>query len=412
MPNKNLSQTITQAYTFARRMAPKKFTSIERNDGGPMNKLILLDRSLEKTDYAKPTMFDVTVVAIGAPGCVNPDGIKLGAVYLYKGGNTDIDKNWKFKSKLFYPLTGNEDKLPLDGSDLDFGYSVSIIADGSLLAVGAPGERSDAGDRTGAVYLFSVSENGDQCTFITKIVPPDPSPNKDFGRSIAFSDDGKIIYICDKKIDKLAKVYIFTKIGDDYSNWFFSGKRNTRNESALYYTYRSKNLKLEKTSPEKFSLIDTANGATPFVFMGKEIIDMFGMGDSIGIDFCIKNKIDRKLRKKTTIENPNNNINDSFGYSFCASPPYMYRLVIGAPGTENNSGRAYIYVYDGENFTLFNTLVTPDSSDGDKFGFSCTSSSERENTPCYLYAISEARSPVGPFTKTSSWSSSYTYSGE
>jgi hypothetical protein len=410
--NKNISQTITQAYSFARRMAPKRVSSIAANKEPPReynNKLILLDRALLKTDFARPIMLDVTTIAVGAPGCKDVDGNKIGAIYFYRGGvYENIDKNWKKKYKFFYPLTGNEDRLPLDGSSVDFGFSISLSASGTVIAIGAPGERSETGERTGAVYVYSVSENFNSHTLMAKILPPDPTEYKEFGRSVALSDDGSLLFVCDKKINNLSKIYTFTSSSDNLSSWFFAGKRNTRNELATHYNYETKVLKIDKTLPERIAYMDSTGGSTPFVFMCKENVDVLTMTQSTEVVFCTKNKIDRELKIKATLEDPNSSVlSDCFGHSICASPPYLYRVGVGAPGKDNQTGCLYVYIYDGKQFPLFNVLVPDDAEEGDKFGFSCSSSSEQESVPCHLYAIADTISSVGPFEKTSGWSSSY-----
>ncbi len=392
-------------------MAPKKLVSIQKN--GPefgieyQNKLMLADRQLGTLDFARPFLLDVTLIAIGAPGCKDVDGNIIGAIYLYKGGNYDnIDKNWKQIYKFLYPLTGNEDRLPLDGTNIDFGASTTMTSDGKLLVVGAPGERSEAGDRTGAVYIFSITESSH--TLMAKLTPIDPVPGREFGRSVAISDDGNILSVCDKKINDLSKVYTFTKSGKDFSSWFFTGKRTTRNELATFYNYKTKILKLGKTLPDRIFYMDSTGGSTPFVFVGKENVNVLAMSQSIDVVFCTKNKIDKELKIHGNLEDPNKTtLTDCFGHCLSGSPPFLHRLAVGAPGKDNSKGCVYVYVYNGKNFSLFNTLVPADAEEGDKFGFSCVSSSELESAPCHIYAVSTARNNVGPIEKTSSWSNAY-----
>jgi hypothetical protein len=412
MPYQNLTKTVTQAFTFARKMAPKKFVSIQKN--GPefgrtyKNKLILHDRQLKTIDFARPVLLDVTLLAIGAPGCKDADGNKIGAIYLYKGGNYEgIDKNWKKKYKFFYPLTGNENNLPLDGSAVDFGASVAMTTDGDMLVVGAPGERSEVGDRTGAVYVFNISENSHE--LMAKILPIDPVAGREFGKSVALSDDGNMLWICDKKIDKLSKVYTYTRPANDPSSWFFDFKRTTKNDVATFFSYKTKILRQDKTLPERVAYMDATGAATPFVFLMKENIEPLTMSQSIQVLFCSKNKIDRILKQKSIIFDPNiSSPEDCFGHSICASPPFLYRVAIGAPGKNDKTGCVYVYIYNGTDFSLFNELVPDDAEQDDKFGFSCASSSEMEVAPCHLYAIADSISPEGPFTKTSSWSTTFT----
>lgn len=85
--------------------------------------------------------YDASVLAVGACGDAI-SGDNQGSVYLYSGTNGVYGSS---PSKLYEVSTGSE-------SDL-FGYCVSLNTDGTLLAVGVPGEDTVASD-AGAVYMF------------------------------------------------------------------------------------------------------------------------------------------------------------------------------------------------------------------------------------------------------------------
>jgi hypothetical protein len=90
-----------------------------------------------------------------------PPGVPVGAAYLFV--NDGLTGDW---SQAAYINASNSDQtLSSFGRNLNFGASLDISADGAVLAIGAPGEPSDArgigGDQTnenapqsGAVYLY------------------------------------------------------------------------------------------------------------------------------------------------------------------------------------------------------------------------------------------------------------------
>jgi FG-GAP repeat len=145
---------------------------------------------------------DGGTLAVGAPGesslATGIDGNQsdnsvpgAGAVYVFTRSNT----GW---SQIAYVKASNP------GSRDGFGLSVALSADGSTLAVGAPGENSVAtgidGNQTdnsaesaGAVYLFTRSGTG---WLQQAYVKPSNTESHDFfGRSVALSADGATLVV-------------------------------------------------------------------------------------------------------------------------------------------------------------------------------------------------------------------------
>jgi hypothetical protein len=124
-----------------------------------------------------------TIVAIGAYRNDNLNGgINSGHVRVYQ----------------YQPLA--VDRLQYDwvqmGSDIDgiapndqFGWSVAVSANGTILAVGAPGSNTN----TGQVRVFQFKENEDWIQIGSSI--NGTSSNQQFGYSVEISSDGTIIAI-------------------------------------------------------------------------------------------------------------------------------------------------------------------------------------------------------------------------
>jgi hypothetical protein len=120
-----------------------------------------------------------------------------GAVYIFARDDADA---W---SEVAYLKASNAD------SDDLFGQSVSLDADGSVLAVGAPREDRlidgvasvDTGTEslnTGAVYLFERSGSGVASTWNQKnfyFKPSNPSQNQQFGQAVSLSSSGNTLAV-------------------------------------------------------------------------------------------------------------------------------------------------------------------------------------------------------------------------
>jgi hypothetical protein len=97
-------------------------------------------------------------------------------------------------------LSGNS------GNDSDL-FGESISADGSLLVIGAPQDRSFDGDPTGAVYIFDLNTY----QMIDKVLPPAPTNDRtSFGRNVKIQD-GTILassFDEDQFDDRIKSVYV------------------------------------------------------------------------------------------------------------------------------------------------------------------------------------------------------------
>ncbi len=125
--------------------------------------------------YSAAIAGDASVIAVGAPG---HDGGK-GKVYVF----TKPTGAWA-------SVTADDAILSVDAADADagdrFGASVSVSADGSQIAVGAPGDENGKG----AAYVFTKpSGNWADSTTSAKITHADGSAGDAFGTSVSISGD-------------------------------------------------------------------------------------------------------------------------------------------------------------------------------------------------------------------------------
>lgn len=145
-------------------------------------------------------------LVVGAPGYINDDK-KEGYVEVYNRGNV---------TELIQTIHG--DKI----GDL-FGHSVDIAANGTILAIGSPGNYKKA-DRPGYVRIYH-RENSYDLGLTWKPLGRDITGEKlgaEFGRYVSLSDDGRTLaVVLERNMGKdgqegLVRIY---HRGDDSTSW-------------------------------------------------------------------------------------------------------------------------------------------------------------------------------------------------
>lgn len=116
---------------------------------------------------------DGTKFAIGGCG----DNNNMGAVWIFERKNNELPQ---IKSKLVGHNT--------NGTTIYQGKSIALSSDGKKLAIGGPGDSAQ-----GAVWLYQY--NGTEWQEGTKINSQDVSINANFGASVALSQDGSVLAI-------------------------------------------------------------------------------------------------------------------------------------------------------------------------------------------------------------------------
>jgi len=132
---------------------------------------------------------DGTVVAVGAVGedsaSSDPSDNSAedsGAVWVYKRSGDD----WQQKAYL-------KAAVPLQYQN--FGAALTLSADGSTLAVGAPGETVDTLGAVGAAYLFRSGDQGETWQQTQQLVSPLIEAFASFGRALSISASGEILAV-------------------------------------------------------------------------------------------------------------------------------------------------------------------------------------------------------------------------
>ncbi|MFC1550784.1 FG-GAP repeat protein, partial [Candidatus Neomarinimicrobiota bacterium] len=161
-------------------------------------------KEFDEFGYATDIYGDYAI--IGAPGEDNGD-YDRGSVYIFSR-NAGGASNWGQLVK----LTASD----ADASDL-FGMAVAINGDNAV--AGARFE-DNAGNNSGAAYIFNKDQNGaDHWGEVKKIVASDADQNYEFGFAVALSEDYLIVGSPGEDIDRSGAAYIFNRNDGGANNW-------------------------------------------------------------------------------------------------------------------------------------------------------------------------------------------------
>jgi hypothetical protein len=137
-------------------------------------------RTGDNFGYGNCISKDGSLIVIGANTDSNSAGINCGSIYIFSKNQAG---QWTLLQQ-FYPTDPTYSKL--------FGSSISISADNSTIAIGAPGD-NDYGANAGAVYVYIKS--GTSYVYQAKIKTANVTQNSWFGYSIALTADGNALMI-------------------------------------------------------------------------------------------------------------------------------------------------------------------------------------------------------------------------
>lgn len=260
-----------------------------------------------------------SVVAIGNSTIAVANDASIGAVYAY-----DIDGNNEV-------IITSSDNVSGD----DFGRSLSVGS--NRIVVGATGD-DDNGSSSGSVYVFNLDGTGQ-----IKITASDGVADDQFGRSVDIDDTtGKIVigsHLDDDNGDISGSIYVYNIDG--------SGEvKITASDGNIGDTFGRAvaigNGKVAAGSPNDDQT--ASNTGTVYVF------DQDGSNE-----FTI-----------TASDNTGSTTNRKFGEALAIGGN---RIVVGAPGDNNEQGAVYVYNMDGTGEVI---ITASDGAATDRFGSSVT----------------------------------------
>jgi hypothetical protein len=161
---------------------------------------------------------------------INNEAPDSGAVYVFERTGAD----WSQEAYIKASNTGKGDS---------FGVSLSLSADGAILAVGAPNEDGEDGFayNSGAVYVFARIETDWSQEAYIKASNTDVDDN--FGYSVSLSNDGAILAVGAPNEDgedgfafNSGAVYVFARIETDWSQQAYI-KASNAGDKGDYFGY-------------------------------------------------------------------------------------------------------------------------------------------------------------------------------
>ena len=303
-------------------------------------KLLALDGvANDAFGYSVSVSADGSTIAVGASGD-DDKGRDSGSVYIYK---KQINGTYLQTQKL----------LTSDGKNYEcFGNSVSVSADGSTIAVGAFLDGSIR-SKAGSVYIFTKQANGDYLQ-AQKLVASDGFNEDEFGKSVSVSGDGSIVVIGahedDDRSPQSGSAYIFTKQAN--GSYVQTQKLLAADRSSSYYFGNSVSV-----SGDGLTIVVGARGAE-------------GYRGSAYIFTKQTNGSYLETHKLVALDRA---FNDEFGKSVAISLDGS-TIVVGAYYDDDkgkDSGSAYIFTkQDDGSYLQTHKLVATDGVAGDYFGFS------------------------------------------
>lgn len=321
---------------------------------------------------------------VGAPHMIQ-NNLSSGLVYVYRN-NGGV---WVEEAQLL----SND----ISAGD-EFGWAVSVNADGSQCVIGAP-KANSRGVRSGAAYVFN--RTGANWSETAKLIPVATRANDLFGVAVDISENAEravigapgtnqykgVAYVFGAHDSNWSRSRIFARIDDEPGDQFgVSVSINANGTDAMagapyagtagrVYAYSTTGYQWEQydvLSPATSEGTDLAYGAA---------IDLNDAGDMvlIGAPGVHSNQIGAAYIFDVSISNwtqthkiePNDGAAaDAFGASVAIANNETY-LAIGAPGNDEgatNGGATYIYEATGGTWQESNKIIASDITAGDAFG--------------------------------------------
>lgn len=360
--------------------------------------------------YAVSLSLDGSTIAIGASrdrsnssGAIDGTTDDSGAVYVF----TRVGNGWS--EQAYLKAASNN-----IGAYDNFGYSVSLSADGNTLAVGVPFEDSNSGgidsivnddgaaNDSGAVYIFVRNgTNWSQQSYLKPVLLL-TNPDDEFGSSVSISADGNTLAVGvpgDENDRSGILDFPLTTIGT--TQLVNSGAVYTFRRGNSGWSYQSYFKALYPDADDQFgyALSLSADGRTLAVGaigedsssteVGGDQNNDDGQSNGSGAVFVF-NRTDVKWLQQEYIKPHNTDAGDAFGSSVSLSSDGN-ALAVGAyledgnstggiffPLTnhpENDSGAVYVYVRSG-NWSQQGYLKADDTGVADYFGRSVSLNAE------------------------------------
>ena len=349
---------------------------------------ILAEDGAAEDHLGKNIAVDFPYIIAGAPYDDNENGTDAGAVYVFYYDFTT--NNFVQKAKL----------LPNDGEAEDlFGYSVDLYGD--YIVAGACWD-DDAGEKSGAVYIFHQDEN-DNWVQQAKLIADDGGEDNRFGIASAIYRKYVIVgsFFDDDNGYRSGSAYIFKRDNESWQqhvkltagdaeekDWFgvnvsidhdyaavgsrYDDNANGIDAGAVYIFKRENNtwtqdIKLIANDGEDGDRFETNCLFNDRLVVGASRDD--DNGDNSGSAYVYRNTGGTWFRE-SKLTPADGAAGDLFG---TAVSIYGNLIAVSATSDDDNgttSGSVYLFRYDGTSWNEMNKIIASDGEEGDGFGCS------------------------------------------
>ena len=266
--------------------------------------------------------------------------------------------------------------LASDRANDNFGWSVSLSADGSTALVGSLQESTSPNTTNGAAYVFTRS--GSTWTEQQKLLASDPANSDLLGYSVALSADGNTALI--------------GAVLEDTSPNSDNGAAYVFTRTAGVWTQQQKLLASDAASNEEFgiSVALSADGNTALIGADKEDTSP---NTNNGATYVFTRSGSTWTQQQKLLASDAAS-NDNFGKSVALSADGDTALISAenedtSPNT--NNGAVYIFTRSGTTWTEQQKLLASDAAGGDGFGDSVALSAD--GNTALIGAAAEDTSP-------------------
>jgi Bacterial Ig domain/FG-GAP repeat len=298
---------------------------------------------------------DASVLVVGAS--LQDDSVTDGGacfVYKYTGGLSSTT-NYAGPYDLVARLLSSD----MQSSD-QFCDSVTLSENGDSIIVGAPNDNSD----TGAVYVFSTSDNGETWSQIQRLVASDRTVGDMFGAAVAVSDDGNTLAVGAPKNNGRGTMYVFNR---------------TSSTVAFETAYVHRFIPSDVLVTDFGSVLDIAtDGSVIAVGAPSATTNTLATAGQVLTYRYVSAAVGYEYEQSLTASDPV--LDDRFGSSVSMTS-LANLMIIGSPGNDGegstaDSGAAYTFKFDSTAWTEVTKQTSlPAATAGDGVGASVATTS-------------------------------------
>ncbi|HEV3309840.1 MAG TPA: hypothetical protein VG815_04935 [Chloroflexota bacterium] len=335
-PSRAVSANVAAGVVYVFRQAGTRYK--------PASELTAKDpASGDQLGYAVAVSQNGSVVLGGAPGVLASGSLTAGKGYLFDRQGTGYTQ---------------AAELTPSGSGGSAGYSVAVNGAGTVAVLGAPNRSASDGNpntgevSVGAAYVFQGS--GATYTLVGQPTAFDGSMHDNFGSSVAVDADGSVIL---GGADGTQVTIPALPPGQD------------KPTSGAVYTFglSGKSVPSGESASEMFGWA-VAISATGHTAVVGAIGQTVGGNANAGAAYVfIRPRTSYVQLAELNAAHPA--MNDSFGQALAISANGRM-ILVGAPGNNNQTGAAFVFMRQGKSFTQTQELTASNGGLGYHFGYS------------------------------------------